>query len=133
MAKKKIDDGKIKDLTGAQQGKGVEVIVRPNNSFGGAQAGEHILIDEDELENTSVMSACMTIAEEKEIAKERDRRIAAAEEKKLIGNPVKRAVEAGIAQMEANIAAIAAKKKAMEDTFESEKLKKIADAREIAE
>lgn len=100
---------------------GVRLIVRPNNTYAGAHAGECVIVDRSELANHSTMSACMTLKEADEIKRALAAEQAKQEERIRFGNPLKRAVDAGLAAL-LDTSVKQAKEKAKAETLESDKL-----------
>lgn len=121
MAKKTEEPIKVYDYTENRDGKGIKLIVRPNNTYVIAQAGEHVIVDKVELNNHSTMSCCMTFEEAAEIKKEIERQEAEALRRIKQGSSLKRSVDAALAQLTEN-ALKTAKDKAKSETLESEKI-----------
>jgi hypothetical protein len=86
------------DYRGDRSKDGVALVVRQGNKYGGALAGEEVLVDECELRNPSTMAACAPHDVLAKAAAEREAAAAklAAEVKKA---SVQSAIDAGLAQM----------------------------------
>jgi hypothetical protein len=127
-------DTKIYDFTQRGKDKGVKLIVRPHNNYGGAPAGATVLVDEEELKDASTMSACMTPDDAAEMHR---KAVAAAEaeaERRARGSVsgIKAVVESGLAALtERSIRD--AKRRAEEADAQAEAVKDAADAVELAE
>ena len=76
------------DYTTDHSKPGVTMIVRPNNRYGDAYAGQLVLVDQSELMNSSTRSSLMTQEEarqlEEKIAEERAKVEAAAGKKGIV-------------------------------------------------
>lgn len=99
---------------------GVELVVRLNNRYGAAKAGDLILVDEEEAKNRSTISACMTEEEIKRLDAERAKREAADAEAKD-RRSTKRMFEEGLAKISAD-GIKQAQDKAMKETLEAERM-----------
>lgn len=88
----------MRDLRQNKKKQGVELIVRPGNKYGGARAGESVLVDESELLNSSTRSACMTLDEVDalESARESQRREVQRMREAAEKSDVKNMVDAGL-------------------------------------
>lgn len=96
------------DCTAARDGRGIELIVRPKNTYGKAKSGEHVIVDEEELDNPSTRSACMTPDEAQNLAVKLEATRAAIEEKKN-KRTIKAMVEAGLDRLTESIKAATVK------------------------
>lgn len=86
MAKKKsaAPAGKVYDLRADLTKEGSVLMVRPNNAYGPARAGELVRIDETELRNRATAAALYTTDEHEQIARERAELAAKVPDKSML-------------------------------------------------
>ena len=120
------------DYRTAKSEKGVELIVRPRNTYGSAGAGEVVLVDARELLNGSTRSACMTQDEAAELQRRIEEAEREAEAKRRVASrrTITAAITEGLSRLgkkdagpgeaspEANAAAEAAAKNASDALVE---------------
>ncbi len=78
---------------------GAALVVRPGNKYGGAFAGEEILVDECELRNPSTMAACAPREVLDKAAAEREAARVRLEAERKKGS-MQTAIDAGLAQLQ---------------------------------